>query len=132
VTVRRDNGSEHQSNVEIADVAPGLFPQALHLVVHADGTRETRILGEELDLGPEGDAVYLLLFGTGIRHAEAVSATVGGIATPVLFAGEQEQFEGLDQVNLGPLPRELVGAGETALMLDADGEAANAFRLRVR
>jgi uncharacterized protein (TIGR03437 family) len=61
---------------------------------------------------PAGDAVYLILFGTGIRRApdadgvaangvaESVQATVGGVAAEVTYAGPAPGFTGLDQVNI--------------------------------
>jgi len=72
--------------------------------------------------------VYLVLFGTGIRGRSslaAVSATVGGVAVPVVFAGDSGQFVGLDQVNIGPLPRSLKGAGQAIVLLTVDGNTAN-------
>src|SRR6202023_2060930 len=73
-----------------------------------------------IDLGAATDQVYLVLFGTGIRgrsSAAAVSATVGGIPVPVVFAGDSGQFVGLDQVNIGPLPRSLKGPGKATVLL---------------
>jgi uncharacterized protein (TIGR03437 family) len=47
-----------------------------------------------------GKPNYLLLFGTGLRRAERISATIGGVAAKVLYAGAQGQFIGLDQMNI--------------------------------
>ena len=43
------------------------------------------------------------------------------------FAGPvaQGQFDGLDQINLGPLPRELAGRGEVDIVITVDGKQAN-------
>jgi len=52
------------------------------------------------------DQVFLVLYGTGIRHRSsdaAVTATVNGISVPVQSAA-QGTYPGLDQVNLA-LPR---------------------------
>lgn len=46
-----------------------------------------------------GKPNYFLLFGTGLRRAERVSATIG-VAAKVSYAGAQEQFIGLDQMNI--------------------------------
>ncbi len=53
------------------------------------------------------DEVFLLLFGTGIRGFNSeVTATLDGKPLTVLGAAEQSEFAGLDQVNLGPVPRD--------------------------
>ena len=44
--------------------------------------------------------LYIVLYGTGIRHYRTISASLGSIPTEVLFAGSQTQFPGLDQINL--------------------------------
>lgn len=88
-----------------------------------------------IDLGPEGDQVTLLLFGTGIRGRSALAAvtcTIGGVSVPVSFAGSQGDLVGLDQINVGPLPRALAGRGEVDLVLLVDGKAANTVRISIR
>ncbi len=77
------------------------------------------------------DRVYLILYGTGIRRhsLNPVKATIGGISVPVLYAGAQSQYPGLDQVNLGPLPQTLAGKGEVDLILTVDGVPANVGRV---
>jgi uncharacterized protein (TIGR03437 family) len=44
---------------------------------------------------------FLVLFGTGIRRAVtgSITITIGGKSAPVLFAGPQGGFAGLDQIN---------------------------------
>ena len=76
---------------------------------------------------------FLLLFGTGIRGFRSeVTATVGGEEVPVLGAVPQGEFVGLDQVNLGPLPRSLLGRGEVEIILTVDGKTANTVTLNIR
>ena len=85
-----------------------------------------------IDLGPEGDQVFLLLFGTGVRgFSSQVTATVGGESVPVLGAVPQGEFVGLDQINIGPLPRSLAGRGEVNILLTADGKPANTVTVNV-
>jgi uncharacterized protein (TIGR03437 family) len=61
--------------------------------------------------------VYLVLYGTGIRHHSnnPVKATINGVLVPVTYAGAQSTLPGLDQVNLGPLPQTLTGTGKASL-----------------
>ena len=91
--------------------------------------------GVAVDLGAEGDQVYLVLYGTGLRGVSdlsGVQATIGGETVPVLYAGEQGEFVGLDQVNLGPVPRKLAGSGENEIVLTFDGVAANTVTVTIQ
>jgi uncharacterized protein (TIGR03437 family) len=77
--------------------------------------------------GPAADGLYLTLYGTGLRGANTAGtrATVDGLPIPVIYAGPQPEFAGLDQVNLGPLPRSLAGRGEVPVAVEVDGRASN-------
>ncbi|GEM_PF-1187325 len=73
--------------------------------------------------------VYLMLYGTGIRnYTQGVSCYINGVSVPIAAAVPQGEYEGLDQVNVGPLP-DLSGIGEVNLMLFVDGQAANVVRV---
>ena len=77
---------------------------------------------------------YLSLYGTGIRNRSSlsnVSVTINGVSAPVLFAGAQGVFAGLDQVNIA-LPLSLRGTGETDLVLTVDGQTANTVRVNIQ
>jgi len=84
-----------------------------------------------IDLGPETDQVFLLLFGTGIRGGTNASIKIGGVDAEVAYAGAQGGLVGLDQVNV-KLPRALIGRGEVDLVLTVDGKAANNVRVRIK
>jgi uncharacterized protein (TIGR03437 family) len=76
---------------------------------------------QPISLGAPTDTVVVELFGTGLRHVSstsAITATVnnGQITLPVLYAGPQSGFTGLDQVNV-QIPRSLAGSGEVNLVL---------------
>ncbi len=63
------------------------------------------------------------LYGTGFRgrsSLEEVTCTIAGITVPVMYAGPQGGFPGLDQVNLS-LPPSLVGTGAATIVLTVDG-----------
>jgi len=80
-----------------------------------------------IDLSRPTDQVYLILFGTGIRGAGGnVTVTVGGVSVPVTYAGPQEQYLGLDQINI-LLPTELAGAGTVNIALTAATKVSNAI-----
>ena len=81
-----------------------------------------------IDLGAATDSVYLLLYGTGLRNIGSptdVSASVGGHSVPVQYAGPQVQYDGLYQVNLGPLPATLAGSGPVTVLLTVSGLNTN-------
>jgi len=139
------------SALDVSAVAPALFSAnangrgvaaAQALTVAADGGRSTQFvfdpqapLGERtgvpLDPGEEGTGVFLTLFGTGIRNAGGVLLEAGGLPVQVFFAGPQGRFVGLDQINAGPLPRELAGQGEVELVVTADGRRSNAVTVTI-
>ena len=85
-----------------------------------------------IDLGPPGDQIFLLLAGTGIRgFTNAVTASIEGIGIPVLGAVPQGEFVGLDQVNIGPLPRNLP-KGNINLVLTVDGRETNTVTVNIQ
>jgi uncharacterized protein (TIGR03437 family) len=78
--------------------------------------------------------VYLILYGTGIRNRSllaSVTANIGGTNVPVLYAGVQPSFDGLDQVNL-TLPLSLSGSGEINIVLTVDGQTANVVTINIQ
>jgi uncharacterized protein (TIGR03437 family) len=148
VIVKSGDGVQSSAPLGIVSVAPSLFTlngaglvaayalrisggnQIYENVYQLDSSNA--VLARPIDLGPAGDEVYLLLYGTGIRGAKDVTVTVGGVSIPVFFAGAQGQFLGEDQVNAGPLPRTLAGRGNVMVVLTADGKVANAVNLTIR
>ena len=86
-----------------------------------------------LRFGPANEESVLILFGTGIRHRSAQSAVTVLLEDRELsveYAGPQNQFQGLDQVNVA-LPRDLVGSGEIAVRLRVDGLSSNAAAIHI-
>ena len=93
-----------------------------------------RITTNPIDLSAENDQIFLLLYGCGIRSRSglaAVTATIGGMALPVEYAGVQGAFIGLDQVNI-KLPRTLMGRGEIDVMLLVDGRLSNTVKINIK
>lgn len=139
--------------VQIAAVAPGIFTVTQdglgYPTAYTERYRNGQNLGAELvaerdaqgnwnarpiDLGAQGDEVFLTLFGTGVRGRRSlagVTAQVGGVSVPVEYAGAQGQYAGLDQINLR-LPRGLAGCGEVSVVLTVDGRQANAVKVGFR
>jgi uncharacterized protein (TIGR03437 family) len=87
-----------------------------------------------IDLSAADEDVYLLLYGTGVRHRTAttnVKAQLNGTDVPVIYAAAQSQFVGVDQINVH-LPRTLSGRGEVTLSLVVDGKLANPVKLKIK
>jgi uncharacterized protein (TIGR03437 family) len=153
LAIRRDSGGSTTGSITVDSVAPGLFTMgtsgigavtALRVsangqrsdvaVFQYDSTRQT-FAAIPIDLGAVTDQVYLSLFGTGIRgfsSTSAIGATIAGVNVPVAGAAAQAQFAGLDQVNIGPLPRSLAGKGSSKLVLTVDGKTANSVTVSIR
>ena len=149
VTLSRADAISFRGPVRIAPIAPGLFAAnangrgvaaAVALRVGAAGEQTSQLVftcGETctptpIDLGASSDQVYLLLFGTGIRgHTGSVSATIGSLPAQVMYAGPQNQFFGLDQVNV-LVPPGLRGRGEVEIALAVENVAANLVTVSIR
>jgi uncharacterized protein (TIGR03437 family) len=74
----------------------------------------------------------LTLYVTGIRGAPSgsVAVLIDGNSVPVLYAGAQPQWDGLDQINI-ELPLTLGGAGEVDVVIAAAGVLSNTARIRI-
>jgi virginiamycin B lyase len=153
ITITSGDGSLSIGAAQLATVAPGLFAAnadgrgvaaANVLRIKADNSQsyepaavfdaaQNRFVARAIDLGPESDRVFLILFGSGLRFRSALSTVtvrIGGVDVAVSFAGAQGDFAGLDQVNL-LLPRSLAGRGEVDLVLTVDGRVANTVTVRI-
>jgi uncharacterized protein (TIGR03437 family) len=128
VTVSSDGGALYSGIIYVFPASPGLFSAdssgtgvaaGLSLLVKSDGSRIEQPLYDPntqsavpIDMGDPGDEVFLTLFGTGLRnHMGDVVVIVGSEEVEVTAAVPHGSFVGLDQVNLGPLPRSLAGKG---------------------
>jgi uncharacterized protein (TIGR03437 family) len=117
----------------IAVRAPASAAQSIEPVAKLD-TAQNRYVPVPINLGSQTDQVYLILYGTGIRHRSAlgaVSVKVGGLETKTVYAGAQGNYIGLDQINV-LLPRSLAGRGETDVVVTVDGLTANPVLVNIR
>lgn len=153
-TVTSGDGSIATGSIQIANVAPSLFTAnsngqgvaaAVALRVRTNGSQVIEAVSEwnaslnrfvsfPIDLGTAGEQVYLLLFGTGARFnsgLNGVTASIGGVAAQVQYAGQQGDFIGLDQINV-LLPSALAGRGEVDVVLTVDGKTANTIRVGIK
>jgi uncharacterized protein (TIGR03437 family) len=148
VQIASGSGTLSTGPVLIRRVSPSVFVAGTNLaaanVLRVRGGVQTveavvtlengQLVPNPIDLGPEGDQIFLLLYGTGIRNRSAlnqVTATIGGVNAPVSFAGNQGQFPGVDQINV-QIPRNLAGRGVVDVMLRVSGVTANTVRIAIR
>jgi uncharacterized protein (TIGR03437 family) len=154
LTVTTSDGRTIQEPLYVAPVAPGVFSAdssgrgvaaAVAFRIKANGEQvyepiarfdpaQNRVVAVPLDLSNQNELVFLILYGTGWRSRSslsAVTASVGGSAVEVTYAGQQNDFVGLDQANLR-LPNTLAGRGEVEVRLTVDGIAANPVTVVVK
>jgi uncharacterized protein (TIGR03437 family) len=76
--------------------------------------------------------VYVSFFCTGIHEIEEsnVAVWVAGNSVPVLYAGPQPEYDGLDQINV-LVPMALSGSGEVDVVIRANGVLSNTGRINV-
>ncbi len=154
VTITSGDGQVSTGMLNIAAVAPGLFSAAssgqgvaaaVVLRIKADGAQsyepvarydaaQNRFVALPIDLGEEGDQVFLLLYGTGFRHhgdLAGVTVKLGEVETAALFAGGRREYAGLDQLNLR-IPRSLAGRGEVDVALNVNGHESNRVKVHIK
>jgi uncharacterized protein (TIGR03437 family) len=119
------------------------LPAALLLRVSVDGqfyeplmrydAQQQQFIPVPIDLGPEGDQVFLILYGTGFRDSgdAGVTVTIGDELADVTYAGAAPGYVGLDQANVR-LPRSLIGKGEVNIAFTANSRSANPATIVVK
>jgi uncharacterized protein (TIGR03437 family) len=87
---------------------------------------------QAVPIDPGLDApVTLTFYGTGIRGAQKVIATIGGEDFQVLYAGPDATRPGVDQV-IVPLTLALRGRGLVDVIVTADGGVSNPVQISVQ
>ncbi|MFN0109185.1 MAG: DUF1800 family protein [Blastocatellia bacterium] len=152
-TVVKNNVTISTGNAPVSSVAPALFSadtsgrglaagQALRIKANNAQSYEPigtfspqlgKIVPVQIDLGPATDQVFLIVYGSGFRNRRdlsLVTATIGGVAAEVIYAGAQGGYAGLDQLNIR-IPRSLPG-GEFDVAVTVEGKAANVVRVALK
>ncbi len=153
VTVNSGDGSQSQGTLNVTAYAPGMFtfnangsgvPAAQVLRIKADNTLVYESLARfdtatsqwvptPIDLGPVGEKVFLVAYGTAIRGRGVTPATmtIGGTAATVSFAGAQGSLTGVDQVN-AEIPRSLIGRGNANVIFSIGAKNANTVLINIK
>ena len=129
---------------EIVTVAPGLFS------ADASGIGVAAAIAAQEGIAPSpafrcdfgrcaavalrpspGRPVYVSLYGTGLRRGSGMlRVSVGGVDVPVLYAGPQNEFAGLDQINFR-LDATTTKKGELDVVVRVADSVSNTVRLLV-
>lgn len=125
LTVQSAAGTFSTTVAVSATPIPGVF------AMNGAGTRDAAVLNAvTFASGPfgvttNGQPTYLALFATGLDLSKPpVTVSVGGVATPVLFAGDAPCCKGLQQINIQLTPS-LAGAGRVEVAVTAGGKTSN-------
>jgi uncharacterized protein (TIGR03437 family) len=150
IIITNSNGEISTGAVNVTTIQPGVFSAtsdgagaaAATLLFIKNGVRTGGIVAPctaqgcnavPIDLNAY-DETYVEMYGTGIRANSGLSnvtATIGGVNVPLLYAGAHCCFVGVDQLNL-LLPKSLVGKGLVDVVLTVDGKVANAVKINVK
>ncbi len=150
VTVTTASGATAAGTINVRLVAPAIFaanadgrgvPAAQLLRVAANNVQTyeplsarneaaNRILATPINLGPEGERVFLILYPTGLRRVpdpngdgnrnEFTRVIINGLSVVPAYAGPQGSLVGLDQVNV-EIPRTLLGSGALDVQIVVNG-----------
>lgn len=149
VVITSGDGTKSTATVQVAAIAPGIFAlnnaslTAANVVAVASNGTQTpaniymanaggAVVPNPI-VGVANGNVYLSIFGTGFGSAgtAGVQVTINGVNAPVLYAGPQGSFAGLDQINV-LIPASLAGAGNVNVQVTAGGITANPTQITIQ
>lgn len=148
ITVTAGDGTMSSQQVNLVPVAPGLFAvnssglsASFADCVAADGTQTTILTSQAVNGALVAvplnlnmcQQTILELWTTGLDAADAttVQATIGGQDATVLYAGPQNYYPGVDQVNI-VIPQSLAGAGNVPVVVTAGGVTSNTVNVTIQ
>ena len=135
ITVTNSNNSTSTGTVRIENFAPGLFsvtsdgrgiaaanwtPNGAQPYPPVADFTGGAWVARDLSAGTKANPSFLILYATGVRKRAAlgnVAVSIQGVPCQVDYAGPQNFFAGLDQINV-VIPPELAGLGVVNVRLD--------------
>jgi len=149
ITIASAGRSVISDTIYVASVAPSIFEANAEGLAAANLLRirgdvseydpisqrdptTSQVVAVPIDLSPETDSFFLIMYGTGVRFrssVDSVKATVGGIDAPVVYAGSAGSSDGLDVLSI-KLPTEVHGWAD--VVTTVDGVAANIVRILIK
>jgi uncharacterized protein (TIGR03437 family) len=134
------NGVTRTGSATVKAVQPGLFTFSSNgmgtvaanvLHVNSNGDSFYTDVTAPIPFTTPDQKIYLSFYGTGFRKGSSFIVTAGDVLLPVLYAGSQSGYPGLDQLNV-ELSRSLAGAGAVTVKLTVDGQAANPVTITIQ
>lgn len=137
VEVVSGDGTISRGEMTVAATAPSLFTSnsrgdgAPAALATADGITYYAVGNPDGKSNEVQTGHYLVLFGSGFRRApfDTVKVTIGGVNAPILYAGAQPSFVGLDQLNT-QIPAGVSGLVD--VVLTVNGRTANVVKVLVK
>jgi len=153
LTTTNSAGVQQRGTVEITTVSPGFYTMnqngkgvvaAYVQVASSSGSTYEPVYDcpggglpcttMPIDVSNTSDQYFLTMFGTGFRGRSSlsgVSLMIGNQTLPVVYAGPQGQYEGMDQMNV-QLPSSLAGAGVVNVVATVDGVSSNVVQIQIQ
>ncbi len=120
-----------QTSVTVeATSSPGIF------TLNGKGSSDGAILNtaayqaSPFSVNTGSNPTYLALFLTSLDTTTTPTVWIGGISVPVLFAGSQGTYPGMQQIN-AQLPASLAGTGRVEVVVEQRGRRSNAAEIVV-
>jgi uncharacterized protein (TIGR03437 family) len=143
VTVNVSGNQFASGPVTIRPVAPALFVLSGNVLAgwaqDSGNYLPIWFLSRPVPVPIREGSTYLIALGTGLRGAgqSGVTATIGsvqfdGVSAPLPLMVPSPSYQGLDQVNIGPLPASLRGAGIVNVYLTAGGQQTNIVQVALQ
>ena len=153
IVVTNSDNTTKTGQILIVSAAPGIFTttsdgQGVAVAQTTnDGVNYINIANpngtaRDVDAGTRAQPNVLVLYVTGVRHAqaanpndtngvaEAVTITIQGVPSQVLYAGQQGGFAGLDQINV-IIPPELAGLGSVKIKITVNSRTSNIVTMKL-
>jgi uncharacterized protein (TIGR03437 family) len=151
VTVVTGDQAQTLGNLNIANLAPGLFFLNTDGLAAADLTRVSgtnttyeaiaqldtatnQFVPVPIDLGSAADKVYLTFYGTGFRNRstlDSVQVLIANVPAVVDYAGPSATSDGLDLVRV-LLPSGLRGTGTASVGMSVNGVSSNGVNVVIK
>ena len=146
IIISNPKGNYAFGTSQITPTAPAIF------TLDASGRGEAAALATAdgilhvpapFDISVNGKPNFLVLFGTGFRHAgasnatdengiaESLRVTIDGIEATVVYAGPQGQYVGLDQINV-QIPATLQGGRRVEVVITVNGIESNRTTIQMK
>ena len=160
VNVSRNGALTHTGKLNIVAAAPALFtangnglgvPTAFVTRVADNGAQTIETIAQlvnnrwqtkAINLGPNGERVFLSLFACGLRGlpnsdgnsgngvAENVRVLLGGNEVTPIFANKQGSLVGVDQINV-EIPRALIGRSRVKISVQGGNFVSNEVEIEI-